>query len=413
MPTGPEVIVLLTATVTAINGYATYTMENGYKLSNGMKIEVAGVVYIVEGVGESIKLINFNLLDSYDRISTTYNETFDGVEFDKFPFDGDKRLPLIPDYITVNKASLDLNPWSRYNRWFHKEIIRISSEINKTSVIYPLAARATRPIIEFRSNLKLYNFGIVGIKNVDLIDNSTVNAFATVEGSYGYHIDGILLQQGHRVIFNADTDLDVRGKIFQVNFDITGSTPVLHLIGATDSNPADMNSVSINLGIEYYGTSWFFSTVTRTWIYSQQHNKLNQPPLFDLFTNDGISYTDNEEANNFVGNQIFGYDIGSGTNDKILGFPLQYQNTIGSGSYLFKNYFMTGIITLINNNVSRTVSTSIAYLKLNGILVNVWATPVKYKIPILENQVILSNTNTITVTCLNSPIDTNIPFNFK
>lgn len=408
LPTGPDLIVLTTATVNAINGYPTYMMENGYRLSNGMKIEVAGVTYIVEGVGESIKLINFNLLDSYDRISTVYNETFDAAKFDEFSFDGDNRLPLIPDYITVNKASSDLNPWSRYNRWFHKEIIRISSEINKIPVIYPLAARASRPIIEFRPNLKLYNFGITGIKNVDLIDNSTANAFVEVEGSYGYHIDGILLQQGHRVIFNADTDLDVRGKIFQVNFDITGPTPILHLIQAPDLNPVDMNSVSINLGIEYYGTSWFFSISTRKWIYAQQHDKLNQPPLFDLFTNDGISYTNNQEANNFIGNQIFGYEVGSGNNDTILGFPLKYQNTIGSGSYLFKNYFMTDVITLINNNVSRTISSSITYLKLNNILVNIWAESVNYKIPILENQVVLSNTNTITVTCLDSPIDTNL-----
>ena len=55
LPTGPDLIVLTTATVNAINGYPTYMMENGYRLSNGMKIEVAGVTYIVEGVGESIK----------------------------------------------------------------------------------------------------------------------------------------------------------------------------------------------------------------------------------------------------------------------------------------------------------------------------------------------------------------------
>ena len=69
---------------------------------------------------------------------------------------------------------------------------------------------------------------------------------------------------------------------------------------------------------------------------------------------------------------------------------------------------MTDVITLINNNVSRTISSSITYLKLNNILVNIWAESVNYKIPILENQVVLSNTNTITVTCLDSPIDTNL-----
>ena len=383
-------------------------MTNGQKVSNGMMIEIAGKVYMVEGVGSSINLIDFTLLDSYDKTATTFNETFDNVEFDEYPFDGDKKLPLTPDYITINRASADLNPWTRYNRWFHKEIIKTTSEINNVSVIYPLDARAKRPIIEFRPNLKLYNFGKTGIQNVDLIDNSTTDAFRTVDGSYGYHVDGVLLQEGHRVIFNVDTDLDVKGKIFQVSFDISGAVPILNLVEAVDLNPSDMDSVSVNLGTDYYGTSWYFDASISKWKYSQQHNTVNQPPLFDLFTADGVSYTDVDEANNFLGTQIFGYENGTGANDVVLGFPLKYQNNIGAGSYLFKNYFTDDTITLINNNVSRTVSTAITYLKLDDTLTNVWAESVDYKIPVIEIQTITENTNTIRVTCLDSPINTSL-----
>ena len=409
LPTGPGLITLAsTETVNGIVGRTSYTMANGRSLSNGMKIEVAGKVYMVEGVGSSINLIDFNLLDSYDKTATIFNETFDNVEFDEYPFDGDKKLPLTPDYITINRASADLNPWTRYNRWFHKEIIKITSEINNVSVVYPLDARAKRPIIEFKPNLKLYNFGKTGIQNVDLIDNTTTDAFGTVNGTYGYHVDGVLLQEGHRVIFNADTDLDVRGKIFQVSFNITGEIPILNLVGAVDLTPSDMDSVSINLGTEYYGTSWYFDASANKWKYSQQHSTVNQPPLFDLFTVDGVSYADIDEANNFLGNQIFGYEIGTGPADTVFGFPLKYQNNIGAGSYLFKNYFTDNTITLINNNVSRTVSTAITYLKLDDVLINVWAESVDYKIPVIEIQTITENTNTIKVTCLGSPIDTNL-----
>ena len=409
LPTGPGLITLAsTETVNGIVGRTSYTMANGRSLSNGMKIEVAGKVYMVEGVGSSINLIDFNLLDSYDKTATIFNETFDNVEFDEYPFDGDKKLPLTPDYITINRASADLNPWTRYNRWFHKEIIKITSEINNVSVVYPLDARAKRPIIEFKPNLKLYNFGKTGIQNVDLIDNTTTDAFGTVNGTYGYHVDGVLLQEGHRVIFNADTDLDVRGKIFQVSFNITGEIPILNLVGAVDLTPSDMDSVSINLGTEYYGTSWYFDASANKWKYSQQHSTVNQPPLFDLFTVDGVSYADIDEANNFLGNQIFGYEIGTGLADTVFGFPLKYQNNIGAGSYLFKNYFTDNTITLINNNVSRTVSTAITYLKLDDVLINVWAESVDYKIPVIEIQTITENTNTIKVTCLGSPIDTNL-----
>jgi hypothetical protein len=409
LPTGPDIITLdVTETVNNIVGNSSYIMSNGYALSNGMKIEIAGIVYMVEGVGSSINLINFALLDSYDITATVFDERFDNVKFDEYPFDGDMKLPLIPDYITINRASDDLNPWTRYNRWFHKEIIKTTAEINDISVVYPLESRAKRPIIEFKPNLQLYNFGKTGIKNIDLIDNDTIDAFATVDGTYGYHIDGVLLQQGHRVVFNADADVDVRGKIFFVNFDITGDVPVLRLIGADDLIPNDKDSVSVNLGIEYYGTSWYFDNTTNKWLFAQQHTKVNQPPLFDLFTKDGISYTSITEANNFLGNQIFGYEIGSGSNDEVLGFPLKFQNSVGIGSYLFKNYFMSDSITLIDNNLSKTISTAITYLNLDDTLVNVWAEAVSYKIPVLEIQTVSANTNTIKLTCLDSPIDPNL-----
>ena len=102
--------------------------------------------------------------------------TFDNVEFDEYPFDGDKKLPLTPDYITINRASADLNPWTRYNRWFHKEIIKITSEINSVSVVYPLDARAKRPIIEFKPNLKLYNFGKIfkSCVNLNTFNNNII-----------------------------------------------------------------------------------------------------------------------------------------------------------------------------------------------------------------------------------------------
>jgi hypothetical protein len=408
LPTGPDIIVLLDVELSDIVSNATYAMPNGYMLSNGMKIEVAGTVYLVEGVGSSIKLIDYTLLDSYDNTASVFDEKFDNVEFDEYPFDGDKKLPLTPDYITINRASSDLNPWTRYNRWFHKEVIRITSEINNVSIIYPLDSRAKRPIIEFKPNLQLYNFGKKGIKNIDLIDTVTIDAFATVDGTFGYYVDGILLQQGHRVVFNADSDIDVCGKVFVVNFDITGPVPILRLIGAEDLTPSDMDSTSVNLGTEYYGTSWYFNSSIGKWIFAQQHTKLNQPPLFDMFTKDNISYTNIADANNFTGNQIFGYEIGTGANDEVLGFPLKYQNNIGAGSYLFKNYFMSESITLINNNVSRTISTAVAYLKLDNNLTNVWAESVNYKIPVLETQTVQAETNTITLTCLDSPIDTNL-----
>jgi hypothetical protein len=60
------------------------------------------------------------------------------------------------------------------------------------------------------------------------------------------------------------------------------------------------------------------------------------------------------------------------------------------------------------NNISNDVSTAITFLKLDNVLVNVWADSVDYDIPILEIQTINESTSTLTLTCLDTPIDTNL-----
>jgi hypothetical protein len=260
LPEGPEPILVATANldVTAdIIGQPsydlpyTYTVDNetllSYKLSNGMKISFAnntlqeeyrGRTYLVEGVGSAIKLIDYDLLGGYESMNTFYDETFDSDGLDEYPFDSDRRLPLTAEYITINRASDDLNPWSRYNRWFHEEIIKTTAEINKSNPIYLLQSRARRPIVEFKANLQLYNFGKVGISNVDYIDTVTTDALGIVNGSNGYYVDGLLLQQGDRVIFNADLDENVRGKIYRVSYS-AGLSPVLSLTEIIDPSNLD------------------------------------------------------------------------------------------------------------------------------------------------------------------------------
>ena len=470
----------------SIVGQATYLMPNGHYLSNGMKLVfLADVIpstyknaeFIVEGVGSSIKLINFSLLTVNESISRVVDETFDSASFDTFPFDGDKRLPLDPEYITINRASTDLNSWSRYNRWIHKDVITVTAAINNQIPVFPLNSRARRPIIEFNANIQLYNFGTTGIRSVDLIDTTTTDALKTVAGSLGYYVDGVLLEKGHRVIFNADTDSTVRGLIYEVDFDISEDPPVLQLkldsavianqyavdalrmviglipenlaydlngdnavtladaiayekiavglpIGFTPSEtsnynalmedisqeatPTDLSSVSVNAGTGFTGTSWHYSAATNTWLYSQQHTTLNQPPLFDLCDSSGFSYSNTVYHNsNFSGTKIFGYDVGTGSNDPILGFPLNYQNSIGVGSYLFRNYFMTDTISVVVDKVSSTISTGVTYIKVNDpetVLTNVWKDADDYQIPIIEIQTINTATTTLKVTAFDNPI---------
>ncbi|NBP58725.1 hypothetical protein EBU71_19720, partial [bacterium] len=381
-----------------ILGKLQYTSKNNIKFINGLKIRFGGIVFpeyyrdadfIVEGVGESIKLVKFSLLSTPDVIADLVNDKFDGTNFDQFPFDNFKNIPLVPEYITINKASKDLNPWTRYNRWFHSDVIKASAEFNNAIPEYPQEYRATRPIIEFKANLQLYKFGDTAIGNIDLIDNITTDAFGIAESADGYYIDNVKIEEGFRVIFNADTDPLVRGKVFRATYSkvylktispVTGQLVIsnteyelkLNLELESDT-PVDGSSILVTKGETDAGSSYFFDG--EIWTKSQQRTYRNQPPLFELFDKDANSYGGKYYLTNFTGNQIFGYGVGTGTPDSVLGFPLQYKNVGVEGTYLFNNYFSNQDIIVVENNETKVVSSETAFFKINDDEVkfaNIW-----------------------------------------
>jgi len=397
-----------------IVGKKNYTSGTGVKLSNGMKVRFSGTVipstytdkeFYIEGVGSAIRLIDADLLVSSETMSDQYNENFDGSNFDEYPFDNFKKLPLNPEYITINRASKDLNPWTRYNRWVHKSVIETSALVNGlVQAVYPTDKRARRPIIEFKPDLKLYNFGSVGLLDVDVIDTTITDAFSLVEGSAGHTADEVFLQQGYRVVFAADTDLEVRSKIYEVNYVNLDNHLQLTLMEVATA--VSENVISVLKGKKYIGTSWWFDGTN--WKFGQQHTSLNQAPLFDLFDDQGRSYSGPYYNSSFAGNKIFSYEIGTGQADEILGFPLNYRNSVGVGSFTFKNYFNTDTFTVPqtgNDNIE--ISTAITYCRFSkdtgDVYKNVWTQVDNYQIPILEFHAITGSTSTVELTSIDNP----------
>jgi hypothetical protein len=405
-----------------IVGKKSYQSGNGVKFINGLKIRFGGQVlpsfyrdkeFIVEGVGDKIKLIEFKLLETPESVATEYDVNFDAENFDKFPFDNFKNVPLTPEYIVINRASKDLNAWSRFNRWFHSDVIRITAEYNNNEFILPVESRASRPIIEFKPDIQLWNHGHTGIKNVDLLDNFTTDVFSNVERATGYVVDGVNLEEGFRVIFNADPDPLVKGKVYEVTFvniqktrgpsSIPITERVISLVEVEDSLPFEGANVVITRGSSFKGSTWWF--YDSSWKKAQQKTTKNQAPLYDLFDNLGNSYGGSAYTSNFTGNKIFGYSIGTGANDSILGFPLKYLSIGTESSYLFSNYFTTGSITFVYPDQNKTISSAITYLKSNANVnspkyFNVWSDAEEYKIPILQFQVISTLTNNVEINCI-------------
>jgi len=412
---GPDEIPVnedLITIVENILGQQTYTNPStGLTLTNGLRLkfintELEGTQYyqksyFVEGVGtdQGIRLVDVETLITPEPIASQFKDRFGTYDFDYYKFDDTEKLPLIPEYITINRASRDINSWSRYNRWVHSDVIRITAEAQGRLVEYPSEYRAQRPIIEFAADLKLYNHGTIGIPNIEFIDNTIVDP-SVINGTFGYYIDQVLLQKGNRIIFNASPNPEM---IYEVN--VTAGTYQLELVEST--TVAVGSQVTIDLGVENNGTDWWYNGVN--WQLSQQHTSLNQAPLFDLFTDQGISYSDKINLpSNFLGSKIFGYTLGTGTSDPYLGFPLKYRNAVEQGDYLFSNYFMTDTIAVVAGSQNVTViPASQTYLKFvhtgGEQYVNVWSTSTDYSVPIIQFQTVITATNSIAVSAIETP----------
>ena len=338
-----------------ILGKKTYTLSDGTALSNGMKVSFGGNVspaeyasgeYYVEGVGSSIKLINKLILEVSSAYSSSETLLFDSTPFDSDAFGDSTGYASILDYIVINRASSDHNPWSRYNRWFHKDVIEASAKYNKTSVNLNQTLRAVRPVIEFEANLKLFNFGTRATADIDLVDTFTTDAFSIVEGSLGYNVDGISLSQGQKIIFLADTDRLVKNNLYQVEFidvqhtTISGvSSRQIRLVKIAEPQINDV--VLVKSGVNSQGLMYWYNGTT--WLPAQQKTNTNQAPLFDVVDEDGVSYGNKDvyDGSTFIGTKLFSYKVGSGTADTNLGFSLSYKNIENIGDIVFNFNLVT------------------------------------------------------------------------
>ena len=321
---------------TDIVGRKTYKSPNGVTFTNGLKVQFdssalpatyAGNTYYVEGVGTGIQLINVN--NFYTPEQSAYATS--GLSS--------------PDYITINRASLDSNPWSRSNRWFHADIINATASYNNTIVNFDQTIRANRPIIEYTSNLQLMNFGRVAKTPVNLLVLAATDALNTIElAPQGTQLNGVTLTQGMRIIFANDYDPTIKNQILVVNIvQLLTPTPgyFINLVPADDAQILPYNNVVVlqgpNIGLEYYfnGSSW---------LTGQAKTQINQYPLFDVIDQNGTSISE-YAGSTFAGTEIFSYSMGTGVADPVLGFALSYRNFNQIGDIQFTNNFDSDVFS--------------------------------------------------------------------
>ena len=322
--------------IVGVKNYKLRTLD----LSNGMKIKFPtskvpaayqGKEYYVEGVGDAITLTDVSFLATPESYSD------DGTPKDK-------------DYITIKRDSLDLNAWSRYNRWFHRSVIEKANEVNGTATNLDETDRAKRPIIEFDSGLALYNSGTIAKTPVDLYDTTQTDAFSNVSGTFGYIVDGVAITDGMRVVFSADTDPLVRNKIYVANFVDAGDSSVLSLTLTEDVNGTALNkeNIFVKQGTNNKGKSFYYDAETTRWVATQQKTTLNQQPLFNLFDNNHVLFDDATAYPNstFAGAKVFAYATSeTATEDTVLGIKVKYNTINNVGDIVFESDHTAGTFT--------------------------------------------------------------------
>ena len=360
-----------------ILGKKTYTSPNGITFTNGLKVQFTGQVfpleylndtYYVEGVGHGITLIPVSEQIVPEPFGETTSELFESHWFDQDLFESSAQLSFYPDYITINRGSMDRNAWTRSNSWFHVDVLKLTVANNTLSPIASAAlasndARAKRPIIEFYPNLKLINHGQKGRKPIDFIDKKTPDALSMVAGSTDYYPDGQHSQlfDGARIIFTNDSNIEVRNKIFIVKISPINGVKTITLSVANDGNLSYLDQVFVLRG-DSKGTSYYFDG--NDWLYAQQKNFINQPPLFDIFDSNNISFSDSSyyAGTDFTGCTLFQYATGTGPVDPILKFAVSYGSVGNISDIAFDVTLNNQIFNYVINNVSTPQAVNTGYV---------------------------------------------------
>ena len=353
-----------------IIGQKAYTSPNGVIFTNGLKIQFDKTTsdsaywmntYYVEGVGKSIKLIDAATLVTPEAYAANGIGT--------------------PDYITINRDSVDRNAWSRSNRWVHVDVIKAAAGYNFTTALPDQNLRAQRPIIEFEGHLQLYNSGRVAKRPVDLLVNgnaitdamNTVEGFGLAGGNISGVVNGVTFADGMRVIFANDFDNSVRNTIYQVQaIDVTNGVTLnrqLHLTPTDDASISEGHCITVTQGANAGLNFWYDGSV---WNQGQLKTSINQPPMFDVVDSAGNSLGNASyyPVSSFEGTEIFSYTAGVGTADKVLGFPLSYRNFNSIGDIQFTNNFDADTITYASGPSTITVPVNYNFLRQNIDLTN-------------------------------------------
>ena len=274
------------------------------------------------------------------------------VGFDTTNYDKSTVIFTDKDYQVMETDSPFRTAWSRNNKWIDIDILKsidklIYGGIN-IEALTDTKFIAKRPIIEFDGKLNLWAWANVdttlgdnqwtGV--IDFMVNPT-GAYATTTTNNLHYIDIVnteLMGPSANGAFRtriAFSTGPLQNKIWHVGAagllveDISLSEN--HCAYIREALPDTEDKTWSNSDVFFDGTKWNLG---------QQRTKINQMPLFKLYTIDGVAIEQLQGAK-FQGSRIFNYKIGTSITDPELGIGLSYKDINGIGQFEFENYLFT------------------------------------------------------------------------
>jgi hypothetical protein len=260
------------------------------------------------------------LIEGYTVVSETVSD--DGVVTIQMKIDGIGSyfvddIPLFPGMRVIFTA--DRDPEVR-NKIYEVQWIRPQSESDDR-------------VWTFISDGSTISYDL----NYDVAEPSRLQVFVNGANasSQGYYWSYLAENQG--LTFSAS--IPPQDSIITISLEFDEQ---IHLVPAEDSEVIEGDCVYVKQGISNQGNMFYFDG--ETWIKAQQKTKINQAPTFDLYDRSLVSFGNQTHypSNDFNGNKLFGYEIGTGNTDPILGIKLKYRNINNIGDILFSDFITKG-----------------------------------------------------------------------
>lgn len=262
-----------------------------------------------------------------------------------------------PDYIVMERGAENGNTWSLQNFWYTLgETLEDGTILTEELMQDSRFVRARAPIIEYNKNIELMNYGTKFRGTVDLFsDIIKPEDIVQKDINSGIRIDGIIPQDGMRILFTSIGNNGENNRIYKVYVKrMQDGTRVYGLALDPDEEsesrpsgePQDGDVVLIIKGNEFGNSSMYWDG--SHWIQAQSKTSVNVFPQFQLYDRNGVKLnnTTTYPSSTFTGSSLFGFKINYNyATDSVYGYNIElgdynyytYENFLQSTRYTYEH----------------------------------------------------------------------------